>query len=254
MSTIDERDGVILLVDAGNSRIKWGVREGGVWLQRGVCATAASVGLATAWQQYPITHALISCVAAEAVRADLAQALPDHLVEVRWLRAAHEAHALTSAYQPPDALGPDRYAALVAARHRGLGACLVVSAGTALTVDALTASGQFVGGCIAPGQDLMRDALFQGTAGVRGLGEVVAGFPTNTADAVATGLALAAVGVVSAMRERLQRLTGSEVTVLLTGGARGQLRDRLPEPVLECDDLVLEGLVWMTKDWRWEKA
>ena len=100
----------------------------------------------------------------------------------------------------------------------------------------------------------MRDALFQGTAGVRSLGEVVAGFPTNTADAVATGLALAAVGVVSAMRERLQLLTGSEVTVLLTGGARGQLRGRLPVPVLECDDLVLEGLIWMTKDWRWEKA
>lgn len=244
---------MFLLLDAGNSRIKWGVREEGVWLARGVCPTGEAARLGDEWAAYPLNRALLSCVAGGATRATLENLLSPRVEPLRWVAAAARAHGVHSDYQPAESLGADRYAALVGARRRNLGACLVVSVGTALTADALTADGRFLGGCIAPGPDLMRAALRQGTAGVReATGRQADGFPRSTGAAVATGLALAQMGVVAGMRERLRRHCGAAVTILLSGGARATVASLLESPVVECDDLVLEGLVWMAKDLKWE--
>ncbi|MDP2431885.1 MAG: type III pantothenate kinase [Pseudomonadota bacterium] len=254
---------MFLLLDAGNTRIKWGVREKGDWLARGICPTGEASRLGEKWAAYPLNRALLSCVAGGATRASLETLLSSRVEQLRWVVAAARAHGVHSDYQPAESLGADRYAALVAARRRNLGACLVVSVGTALTVDALTPEGHFLGGCIAPGPDLMRAALLQGTAGVRAgaspasltpleaTGQADC-FPRSTGAALATGLALAQMGVVADMRERLRRHSGAAVTILLTGGARAILAAGLEPPLLEIDDLVLEGLVWMAKDLKWE--
>lgn len=243
---------MILLVDAGNTRIKWGVRRADGWLVRGVCSTPEATRLRRDWAAYPVRHALLSCVADQATRATLAAALQARRMHVEWLQAAADAHGLHSRYRPPESLGADRYAALVAAARRKLGDCLVVSAGTALTVDALTAAGEFLGGAIAPGPDLMRAALLEGTAGVREMTAPAEGFPETTGEAVASGIALAQAGVVAALRERLGRHGRAPVTVLLSGGARATLAALLEAPLLEADDLVLEGLTWIAKDLKWE--
>ena len=243
---------MILLLDAGNTRIKWGVRQAGTWVVRGVCGTHEVALLGDDLAAFPLRRALVCCVANDATRAVLYSLLAPRVEQLEWLTAAADAHGVRNTYQPPESLGADRYAALVAAARRGLGACVVASVGTALTVDALTADGQFLGGAIAPGPELMQAALLHGTAGVRDFAGTLAAFPVDTGAAVASGIALAQVGVVAGMRERLARHTGQTVTVLLSGGARALLANLLPPPVVEADDLVLEGLAWIAKDREWE--
>jgi len=243
---------MILLLDAGNTRIKWGVRQAGVWQAQGVCLTREVACLPADLAIYPLRRALLCCVANEATRAALENLLADRVEHLAWLTPAADAHGVRNAYQPPESLGADRYAALVAAARRCLGDCVVVTVGTALTVDALTADGRFLGGAIAPGPDLMWAALQQGTAGVQAFSPSLATFPVNTGAAVASGIALAQVGVVAGLRQRLAQLCGKGVTVLLSGGARAGLANRLEPPVVEADDLVLEGLAWIAKDSEWD--
>lgn len=241
-----------LLLDAGNSRIKWGIRQDGAWLVRGVRPTQEVARLADDLAPFSPRRAYLCCVAGAATRNALHNMLSHRVERLLWLTALAEAHGLRNHYQPPETLGADRYAALVAARRRQLGDCVVTSVGTALTVDALTAAGEFLGGVIAPGPDLMRDALLQGTAGVREMGGQVVDFPVDTGAAVAGGIALAQCGVVRGMRERLARHGGGRVTILLSGGARAELVKLLEPPVVEADDLVLEGLVWIAKEQEWD--
>lgn len=243
---------MILLLDAGNTRIKWGVRQAGAWLARGVCPTSEVAGLRADLATFPLRSALLCCVANAATRAALDDLLAERVEHLAWLVAAADAHGVRNAYQPPESLGADRYAALVAAARRGLGDCVVANVGTALTVDALTADGRFLGGAIAPGPDLMRASLLDGTAGVRAFSSAVADFPIHTGAAAASGIALAQAGVVAGMRERLARAGGKPVTVLLSGGARALLKSLLEAPVVDADDLVLEGLAWIAKDKEWD--
>jgi type III pantothenate kinase len=121
-----------------------------------------------------------------------------------------------------------------------------------LTVDALTADGQFLGGIIAPGPDLMRKSLYEGTAGVREFSGPVEDFPVSTGAAVAEGIAQAQAGAVAGLRARLARHCGNSVTVVLSGGARALVENLLPPPVVVIDDLVLEGLAWIAKDRAWD--
>ena len=246
---------MILLLDAGNTRIKWGVRQAGVWLARGVLPTSEAGRLGGSWAAFPLRAALLSCVAGPETRSTLETMLTPRVALLHWLRAAVDAHGVHSDYQPADSLGSDRFAALVAAGRRKLGACLVVNVGTAMTVDALTAAGRFLGGCIVPGPELMRSILLRGTAQVREADATAgqgSGLPRSTDAAVATGIALALAGAVAGMRERLLRDGGETVTLLLSGGARSILDGLLEPPLLEVDDLVLEGLVWIAKDLKWE--
>lgn len=243
---------MILLVDAGNTRIKWAflaageIRPGGSWPTRDVA------GLRAVWRPPAgdqITAALLACVAGEPVRATLAALLDSLGVPARWIAAEAAAHGLSNRYQPPQSLGADRYAALVGAARRLRRDCVVVGVGTALTADMLTAEGEFLGGCIVPGPDLMRSALFSGTAGVGPAAGGWQDFPRATGAAVDTGIALALAGVVRGLRERLARgRADASPAVVLTGGARSWVRPLLAGDVIEIDELVLEGLAWIARD------
>lgn len=243
---------MILLLDAGNTRIKWGVWEDGAWRARGLRPTAEVERLPSDLAGLSPHRALLCCVAGEATRSALRDLLSPGIERLEWLSSLADAHGVLNRYQPPESLGADRYAALVAARRRDLGACVVVSVGTALTADALSGAGVFLGGAIAPGPDLMRSALLRGTAGVRDVVGASATFPVDTGAAVGTGIALAQAGVILGIRQRLARETGESVTILLGGGARACVTELLPPPVVETDDLVMEGLLWIAKDREWD--
>lgn len=256
---------MILLVDAGNTRIKWAFLSGGEVLPGGAWPTRDVAGLRGVWHPFPkvekagsefslpssdqITAAVLACVAGDAVRAALAGLLDALGVPAHWIAPEAVAHGLVNRYEPPQSLGVDRYAALVGAARRLRRDCVVVCVGTALTADMLTAGGEFLGGCIVPGPDLMRASLFSGTAGVGPAAGGWRDFPRDTGAAVDTGIALALAGVVRGMCERL---AGGRVDVLpavaLTGGARACIGPLLPGEVLEIDELVLEGLAWIARD------
>lgn len=246
---------MMLLVDVGNTRIKWRIVAGRTLLASGAMPTANVADLAQAWQPHRLTGAVLSCVADAATQTGLRQILAELGLAAQWLVAEREKYGLINFYAAPEMLGSDRYAALIAAARLKLGNCVVVSVGTATTVDMLSLNGEFLGGAILPGPDLMRAALLRGTGQIesrmQGDTTSVTGggspflLPRDTNTAVDMGIALAQAGVVRAMCERMSAAVESPPLVILTGGARAQIRGWLSEQMIEIEDLVLEGLAWI---------
>lgn len=249
---------MILLVDIGNTRVKWAAWSGGEVRRDGVCPTREASDLMRACGQTGIVHAVVACVAGETIRSSLAQCLENAGIAAHWVQSEDFAHGVLNRYQPPESLGADRYAALIGAARRFHQDCVVVGVGTALTADMLTGAGEFLGGCIAPGPDLMWASLATGTVGGWASNREWRDFPRDTRAAVGSGIALAMLGVVQGMRARLAGADGFKPTgrqpgdsfpaVILTGGARAFLRPLLSGEVFELDDLVLEGLAWIARD------
>jgi type III pantothenate kinase len=96
---------VILLLDAGNTRIKWGIRQARMWLARGVCGSTEVAALATELMEYPLEQALLCCVANAETRQSLEILLTPRVKQLDWLIPTVAAHGVRSAYQPPESLG-----------------------------------------------------------------------------------------------------------------------------------------------------
>jgi type III pantothenate kinase len=233
----------VLVIDCGNSRLKY------AWFDNAVAGEAAALGhqelaaldarLQAGSKQFGTPdRVVISNVAGDQVRDALAKSLRIFSTEPRWIRAQARQCGVTNLYTDPDQLGSDRWAALIGAWARERKACLVVSAGTATTVDALSATGDFRGGLILPGLDLMRESLATGTAELPLVAGRNAEFPRNTADAIWNGCMAAQLGAIG----RVRRLLPESATCLLSGGAAQYLYSGLNTPCLVVDNLVLEGL------------
>lgn len=234
----------VLAIDAGNTRVKWGLYEGGAWAAQGWVPTAQSASLAGALGDVRGPACIVvSNVAGAEVRADIARAVAAYGSEPRWLNASAARCGVTSGYARPEQLGSDRWAALIGARHRYAAPCVVVNAGTTLTVDALAEDGVFLGGCIVAGLDLMQDALARNTAQLPRACGAFRYFPDNTADAIMSGAVNALAGAVDRMTAYLQQTAAREPLVVLSGGAAEALEPHLHGRVERVDNLVLEGLV-----------
>lgn len=233
-----------LVVDAGNTRVKWALTTGHDWRESGAEATAEAWRLAEAWQALPVhPGALWACnVAGAPVRAAIEAAAGGLGVPVRWLASAAAQCGVVNGYENPAQLGADRWLAAIAARRRIEGACVVVNAGTAVTVDAIDAAGRFLGGLILPGVATMLDSLESRTAGLKRAPGSWRAFPANTADAMMTGAVDAATGAVARLAGRLAAHAGAPVPVVLSGGAAGLLAEQLGPDVRVIDALVLEGV------------
>jgi type III pantothenate kinase len=229
-----------LLIDAGNTRLKWVVVEGGRWQMRGHCDYTDWSGLTE--QMTAGTRCHIASVTSSAHEQQLAALLASAGLPASWLTAEAGFADLKNTYLNPQQLGVDRWMGLIAARRRIRDAVLVVSAGTAMTVDALSGDGEFLGGVIVPGAGLMRQALRQGTARV----DVAAGhwqaFPRCTADGVESGIVAALCGAVQQQHARLAEASGRMPRCLLTGGDAGLVLPHLNISAEQVPELVLEGL------------
>lgn len=238
---------MLILIDAGNTRLKWGAWAEGDWLAKGALANDDSACLSDALAGYAPRWIGVSCVAGPSVRAAIEDYAGGRGIEPYWLRAGAERFGMRNLYEDPGTLGSDRFAALFACHCLGLAPCVVATAGTALTVDALSARGEFLGGLIVPGAALMRRSLSDGTAGLAYSPGVCQDFPRATADAIESGIAEAMAGPISAMRERLARHAGRPVATVLGGGDARALARRLPYETHVIEDMVLEGLLWLAK-------
>ena len=225
----------LLCLDSGNTRLKWGLREDGRWLEQGALPLAQIDRLAVT------PHRIVACnVAGERGQAAI-EALARRLgVAVGWVRASAGQCGVRNGYDHPQQLGADRWAALIGAHRLHEGACLVVCSGTATTIDVLAADGCFRGGLILPGLELMRDALAAGTADLPAAAGEFHDLPTNTFDAIASGCVNATAGAI----ERVFRsLAGDpQALCLLSGGAAQQLLPQLGIPCRVVDNLVLHGI------------
>jgi type III pantothenate kinase len=240
---------MILAIDAGNTRIKWGVHDGRGWLAQGALGRDEAARLARDLGAFPgIRQAVISNVAGAECRAALQKVLDQMSVGARWVEAEALACGVSNGYARPGQLGSDRWAALIAAWHSRQAACVVACAGTALTVDALSSSGKFLGGLIVPGLNMMKTALNVNTAGVASDEGQLVEFPTATGDAVHSGALKAMAGAVDHMVASLAAREGAEPLLLLAGGDAQPLQAALSGAGEIVDNLVLEGLVMIAKE------
>lgn len=236
----------VLAIDAGNSRVKWGLDEEGAWQALGSVPIDALESLAdsAAWRGLGAPQRIaVANVAGQPVRERLATVVGRWPIAPHWLHATAAACGVTNGYDDPGQLGVDRWAALVAARARHAGDCLVVMAGTATTIDRLDASGRFRGGMILPGAQLMRRSLHEGTAGLPLAPGKYADEPRSTADAIETGCRAAQAGAVAWARARLPQ----GAACLVSGGAARELVPLLDFPLEEVEHLVLEGIVRLAR-------
>lgn len=238
-------DASILAIDAGNTRIKWGLHDGAGWIGRGALATGDIANLGGALPA--AAHAVASNVAGEPVRAALDAWAASRGVALRVIRAAARQLGVANGYNEAIQLGSDRWAALVAAHRLEPGDKLVVNAGTALTVDALAASGDFLGGLIVPGPALMRLALDRGTAALRQAPGAFTEFPRSTPDAIASGAIQACAGAIARMAEAMAHRGAAPGRIILSGGAAAELAAHLPLPHSLHENLVLDGLVLIAR-------
>ncbi len=229
-----------LLVDAGNTRLKWVRVENGAWQVPGQ-AGYDDLSAFSACLQAGIP-AWLASVASDTNEQRVMHCLAEAGASVRRLTAAPRFDDLVNGYVPPGHLGVDRWMALIAARARTREPVIVVSAGTALTVDALDDTGRFIGGVIVPGRVLMRQALLSGTARVRVQPGYLRDFPVCTEDAVESGLIRALLGTIRAQHDGLAALTGGPPRCLLTGGDAPELLAHLEGRVQHVPALVLEGV------------
>lgn len=249
---------MLLLIDAGNTRVKWAVvpaaeRDPGAlgrWTASGSVEHAQVGQLVNVWRSYHIVRVVLSNVAGAAMRAELEQALAAtlglHPVPLEWFVSVPELAGVRNGYRDPLQLGCDRFASVIGAH--ALFPCrplVVATCGTATTVDALTADGVFVGGMILPGLGLMAQSLAKNTAQ---LPQVAAGldvsepFANNTDAAIASGCIAAQVGAIErAVAAHVQR-QGGEVPCILSGGAAALIAPHLALPCRQIDNLVLIGL------------
>jgi type III pantothenate kinase len=232
----------VVAIDAGNTRIKWGLHDGTRWVDRGVLATADADWLSDAADEWPEHVRVLICnVAGQNVSGSIAAALQKRSADIVCLHASAEACGVRNTYERPEQLGSDRWAALIGARGQLAVACLVVCAGTATTIDLLDAVGEFRGGVILPGFDLMRTSLAQNTAQLPLAEGEYRAMPRNTMDAIASGCLQAQVGAIERMFERIAEEPGA--VCLLTGGGATRLAPHLNIPSILTDTLILDGLV-----------
>ena len=236
----------MIAIDAGNTRIKWGIHDGEAWLERGALPTGEVEKLAVLVACWPESAQVVACnVAGEAVERAVEKALSPRFAPPLWLRSSAEQCGVRNGYEEHWRLGADRWAALIAARGQQLaqkaGDFLVVCAGTATTVDWLDASGLFRGGLILPGIDLMRASLARNTAQLPAAAGEFRDEPRSTVDAIASGCLHAQIGAIERMYGRLP--VESMPVCLLTGGAAEKIAPHLAVPFQFSEHLILDGLV-----------
>jgi type III pantothenate kinase len=229
-----------VLLDAGNTRLKWAVVEDGHWHAAGRSDYADWSALKA--QLKADTGCFIASVAGAEHEQQLAALMDAAGLTPSWLRAETSFGDVKNTYLNPHQLGVDRWMGLIAARQRTNEAALVVSVGTAMTVDALSAEGVFLGGVIVPGIHLMRQALMQGTAQIQAESGDWQAFPIITADAVQSGIVAALCGAVAQQQARLVEVSGMTPRCLLTGGDAEKVLSHLRIPAEHVPALVLEGI------------
>jgi len=237
-----------LLIDAGNSRIKWALARGEKLLavEQLPVAQSAQLNLHFAERAYDnVRQVWVSNVAGTKVEHRVRDACAVRHWSPRFIVAEAAQCGVRNGYEQAAQLGCDRWAALLAAWHQLGAACLVVNSGTATTLDALSDAGEFVGGLILPGLELMQRSLTMSTAQLQGVGGNYASFPRNTNDALTSGAIQATCGAI----QRQYALLGKPAAaVLLGGGAALALQSHLGLPVVMMDNPVLQGLLLIARE------
>lgn len=234
-----------LLVDIGNTRIKWAVDDQEN-LFLGEAIAYKEVDLVKKIDQYwlklsPPDVLAISSVSAKEVSQKIIKFAKIKWPDIKILiaKSSSQAFSVSNAYSNSEKLGVDRWLGLIALHHYYPGNCCIIDCGTAITIDYLDEHGQHLGGVISPGFQLMKQALYQGTEDLKLITQYYpVGLSSNTEAAIYTGALFAAAGLIEKTSNEFYNCQ----TVVLTGGDAELLKQYLKfEATLE-PDFVLKGL------------
>jgi type III pantothenate kinase len=250
-----------LLLDLGNTRIKWALAEagqlgaGGELVHREHAPAAVAAGLAAELAAVVPRGTDMAAFAVNVAGEELGAAVQTAVSEACGCRftlvdSRVDWGELRCGYTDRTQLGADRWAAIVAAWQPGGGDVCIVDAGTAVTVDLLRDDGRHLGGIIVPGLDLMVAALGQRTADIASHAAGQAGpgegdwYGRSTAEAVVRGARFSLVATVQrALAEFPARQRPVAPRLVLTGGDAAELARLIPGPVELRPQLVLEGVL-----------
>ena len=262
MSAAD-RGARVLLVDIGNSRLKWAIWQDGVIGPLRACAHS---GWSRADYEKRVFGGERRTGLSRIVVASVAGTRVDRLFAMaarsatgkrpEFIATSRRAAGVTTRYVDPWRLGVDRFLGAIAARHLlGSRAACVVNAGTTVTIDLIDAAGVHRGGAILPGPPLMVESLLKGTAGIaRRARDAGSGrrssdrstaldlFARSTKSAIRRGALHAVAAAVDRAVAQARELLGTEPVVLLSGGGAAELAPLIDSRHIEVADLVLRGI------------
>lgn len=245
-----------LLLDIGNSRCKWGLWQQGQITDSGALAHEIADD-PTRWTFAQGIERAVACnVAGEGAGIRVGTALREAVGPVLEFAVTNSEQAgVRCGYDNPSRLGIDRWMAVLAASRQSPRPCIVVDAGTAMTIDALDGERCHLGGYIIPGLQMMQRALTSRTANIRIDADTPPAerFGNGTSEAVRNGALTALTGSIQRAVEQLSRETqtpASALAVLFTGGDGQMLMDAmtvassasLSHESAYRANLVLEGL------------
>ncbi len=232
-----------LLIDSGNSCLKWAEFKFGVLGNTQTIAyndTDYLRRLQEQWSQLSQPEAVyIACVAAIQLQLKnlLAKLWPT--TPLVFIQSPSEKHGVTNAYPKEKSLGVDRWLVMTAAKNQYNGALCIVDCGTAITLDCIDENGMHLGGMIMPGWTLMQQSLFQGTANIEAnTDSYPLGLADNTQAAVFNGRLNAIKGFIGAGLSAMP----NNYQLILTGGDATFLYDTLQLDVILDANLVMKGI------------
>lgn len=254
---------MILLADAGNSRLKWSIYHNGKRAKQ--CAQDYSqasadtllIDLLTKKSSPPLTKLVLVSVLGASFAENMQTQCKKLAITLQIIVSQPAAYGVKNNYHKPQRLGADRFVGLIAAHHlRPQSHCITISCGTAVTIDALTAQGEHLGGLILPGLQQFSDQLIKKAALLSLEKEQkITLFANNTTDALASGrifgLVEAINGISSRMKGKLLEMNhlvrGNQhimypVQIIICGGDAKQLHHYLDHSIQREDDWLMQGL------------
>ncbi len=238
-----------LLVDAGNTRLKWRLEQEGIVIDEGWSALSANAPLASI-EGYlgAVSRVGVSTVIHEDMRLRLSSYLEQKVsgpVHFYWAEA--QRFGLRNSYMDPQTMGADRWHGMYGAWKRYKCGCAVIDAGSAITVDYVNSSGQHLGGYILPGLKMMLKSLRNDAARIAfEEGEVSKAEPgINTAECVNQGLSWLSRAMIERVSKDVSELNLSQT--LVTGGDAGRLF-ALGMKGVHHPSLVLDGLGYIDSE------
>jgi type III pantothenate kinase len=229
---------VNLLLDIGNSRVKWALAQGERLVETGVIRREDSPSWTDRLPRDSIDGLFVASVAHDSALEALAMHARTLGVPLQTIKTAPRFGDLINGYHEPEKLGVDRWMACIAARAQTAGSALVADVGTALTLDWIGADGQHGGGLITPGIGSMRAAL-RATTQLRPehLPAIDTWLTQDTASAIAAGTLRSVIALLDGAAAEL-----APDTLLITGGEAHWVIDRLAADWMFRPQLVIEGL------------
>ena len=241
-----------LLIDIGNSTIKWAFYQVGQNIEMTRQAYLSESGEAFFTGLWSSSDKPSFIFVTSVGHDDLVTALENAVrslwgIKIKRLVSQGKGYGLINAYDEPQSLGSDRWCAMIGAYHQSKSAVVVVDCGSAITVDIVNQTGQHLGGYILPGLTMMQESLGNKTALVKvdkrhNSQSLVPG--TNTTACVESATKLAAVSFIESVIRR-QEKDLEDITCVLTGGDAALIAEHLTADYVIIPDTVLQGLAYI---------